>query len=138
MSNAKFRLVSGVLTNWMAAGASMIVGFVLAPYLVTHLGEASYGLWVLIGAAVSYMGLLDLGLRGGVMRFVAKGHAQGRHDESAAAVAAALRMRLWIGGGILTIAVVLAAAFPLLFVIAPAARRSTQLALLLSASNLAI
>jgi O-antigen/teichoic acid export membrane protein len=138
MFTINVRLVSGVVVNWLAAATTMVVGFVLAPLLVSHFGEAMYGVWVLIGSTVSYMNLLDFGLRGGVMRFVARGHAQGRHADSAAAVAAALQMRLWIGCGIVTIAAALALLFPFLFDIPNSARRATQLALMLSASNLAI
>lgn len=91
------QLAWGVTMNWVALGVSVVVSFFLAPFVVHHLGNTIYGVWVLINSLVSYMALLDLGLRGAVTRFVSRGFAQGDHPSSSRAVSAALSMRLWIG-----------------------------------------
>src|SRR5678816_2847734 len=64
---------------WYVSGmsAGMLVGFVVAPFLIHRLGETGYGLWVLIGSLTGYFGLLDLGVRGSVGRFIAYHRAQG-------------------------------------------------------------
>lgn len=58
---------------WNVSGllAEMVTGFVCMPLLIHRLGEASYGVWVVIGSMTSYFGLLDLGVRGSIGRFVA-------------------------------------------------------------------
>ena len=76
------RIAQNVLSNWLALGVTTVAGFFLSPYVVHHSGNLTYGVWVIIGSLVSYMGLLDLGLRGAVTRFVSKGVAQNDHEQS--------------------------------------------------------
>src|SRR5262249_9069519 len=51
-------------------------------FIVNHLGGEAYGAWALFGSLVGYMGLVDLGVRGAVTRFVARLHAAGHHAEA--------------------------------------------------------
>src|SRR5947207_5423551 len=95
MSRAR-RIAQNVLSNWLALAITTMVGFFLSPFVVHHLGNLAYGVWVLIASLVSYMNLLDLGLRGAVTRFVSKGTAQDDHEQSSQAVSGALWIRLWI------------------------------------------
>ena len=74
------RPVVNVLSNWGAFVFSAVASFFLAPYIVHQLGNATYGAWVLLGSMVGYLGLLDLGVRGAVMRYVARLHAASDHD----------------------------------------------------------
>src|SRR5688572_5386145 len=74
------RPVVNVLSNWGAFGFSAVASFFLTPYIVHHLGNPTYGAWVLLGSMVAYLGLLDLGVRGAVMRYVARLHAASDHD----------------------------------------------------------
>ena len=73
------RIAQNIVSNWFALVVTTVVGFFLSPFVVHHLGNLAYGVWVLIASLVSYMNLLDLGLRGAVTRFVSKGKAQDDH-----------------------------------------------------------
>jgi O-antigen/teichoic acid export membrane protein len=70
------------MVMWLAFAFNVGVGFFLSPFVVHHLGNSAYGIWVLLGSLVGYMGLLDLGVRGAVMRYVALHHARGEDDEA--------------------------------------------------------
>ena len=49
----RFRhLARNVFSNWFATGANMATGFFLAPFIVHHLGNAEYGVWVLAISAL--------------------------------------------------------------------------------------
>ena len=112
----RFRHIArNVFSNWVATAANMAVGFLLAPFIVHHLGNAAYGIWVLAISSVSYLFLLDLGMRSSVLRFVSKGHAVGDHAGASDALSAALWVRLQISGIVLLLSLGLAAIFPLLF-----------------------
>ena len=100
MSRTK-RIAQNVLSNWLALAITTVVGFFLSPFVVHHLGNLTYGVWVIIMSLVSYMNLLDLGLRGAVTRFVSKGTAQDDHQEANRAVSGALWIRLWISVAII-------------------------------------
>ena len=85
----------GVLMNWGALAISFLVGFLLFPFVVSRLGDTWYGVWTLVNAVVSYLGLLDFGLRGAVTRFVSRDHVLGDHGHSSDVVSTALWLRLW-------------------------------------------
>lgn len=132
------RIAQNVLSNWFALAVTTVVGFFLSPFVVHHLGNLAYGVWVIIASLVSYMGLLDLGLRGAVTRYVSKGATQQNHEESSQAVSGALWIRLWISLGIVGIGVLCSLSFPRIFVIPIELQRPAQIAVLLTAFTVAM
>jgi len=61
-----------ILSSWTAYAVNVLVGFFLSPFVVHQLGDMSYGLWTFMIGITGYMGLLDLGIRSAVTRYVAK------------------------------------------------------------------
>jgi O-antigen/teichoic acid export membrane protein len=69
-------MVKRILTN-SASNVTVLlmkfaVTFVMAPITVRALGNYDYGIWEIIIGVVGYMGLLDLGLRPAVTRYIAR------------------------------------------------------------------
>ena len=54
----------------------MISGLVITPILTGYFGKEGYGVWILVGQVIAYLGVLDLGVSSSVSRFVAKYDAQ--------------------------------------------------------------
>ena len=73
-------LVVNVFSNWAGVVANLVVAFFLSPLLVHKLGDAGYGLWVLVLSVTGYMGLLDTGLRVSIVKHTAASNAKGDHD----------------------------------------------------------
>ena len=92
----KRRTISGILSNWLSLALTYVVGFLLAPFVVHHLGNVAYGAWTIVLSLTSYMGLLDLGLRAAVVRFISRDHALGDHVRASEMLSAAFWLRLWI------------------------------------------
>jgi O-antigen/teichoic acid export membrane protein len=132
------RIAQNVLSNWFSLAVSTLVGFFLSPFVVHHLGNLAYGVWVIIMSLVAYMGLLDLGLRGAVTRFVSKGSAQENHEESSQAVSGALWIRLWISLAIIVAGLTLSAGFNRIFIVPGALQQAARIALLITAVTVAI
>ncbi len=65
---AKPSLVINAVSNWVALGVNIIVGFLLIPYIIKRLGVAQYGIWTLIISIIGYYGLLDMGVTAAIMR----------------------------------------------------------------------
>jgi O-antigen/teichoic acid export membrane protein len=86
----------------------MLIAFFLSPFVVHHLGATGYGVWVLIMALTGPLGLLDLGVRGAVTRYIAKFHIEGKHDEASRLVSSALV--IFTGSGAVAIGISLAVA----------------------------
>lgn len=59
-----------MVSGWMLFAAEVGVAFVLTPYIIHKLGAAAYGVWALMIGVIGYMGLVDLGIRGSVGRYI--------------------------------------------------------------------
>jgi O-antigen/teichoic acid export membrane protein len=68
---SKKSIVRNILWNWSGQLVAVALGFFIAPFLVHHLGQKNYGLWVVIGSLTGYFGLFDLGVRTSVGRYLA-------------------------------------------------------------------
>jgi len=70
------RLVFNTGSNLSVMATVIVITFVLTPVLVSSLGNYDYGLWTMLAALMGYAGILDLGLRPTISRFVSRYHAQ--------------------------------------------------------------
>jgi O-antigen/teichoic acid export membrane protein len=86
------RPVVNVVTNWGSFVVSIGITLALSPFIVHTLGNTAYGVWVLLTSLVSYLGLLDLGTRGAVTKYVATYHASRRHEDAGRLASAALSL----------------------------------------------
>lgn len=89
-------LLVGALSNWAPLGANIIITFLLWPFLISHLGEARFGVWALAGSFIGYCGLLRLSVGSGIMRYVP--FHVGRGDDRAASevITSGLTMFLFV------------------------------------------
>ena len=75
--NLKIHALKSIGTRWLKLGIHMIIGFLLAPYILHRLGDYAFGLYVLVLSLTGYYGLLDFGIRSSVVRYVARFRATG-------------------------------------------------------------
>src|ERR1700721_3238847 len=64
--------LKNVGSSWSALGINVIVGIFLSPFILHRLGDAAFGIWVLIFSVTGYYGLFDLGIRSSIIRYVSK------------------------------------------------------------------
>jgi O-antigen/teichoic acid export membrane protein len=77
----KIEIFKNVGSSWFSLGLNILVGIFLSPFILHRLGDAAFGLWVLVFAITGYYGLFDLGIRSSIVRYVAKYSANNEHDE---------------------------------------------------------
>lgn len=65
-----------VSTRYMAIGVESILGLIVLPFNVAHLGASAYGLWMLTASVTTYFSVLDLGYSGALVKFVAQYRAR--------------------------------------------------------------
>ena len=82
MSSAKRSLVN-VTSSWGGLAVNIAVGFFLSPFILHHLGDEAFGLWVLIFSLTGYYGIFDFGIRSSLIRYVSKFQATGDREELA-------------------------------------------------------
>jgi len=97
----------------------MAVAFYLSPFLVHSLGTTKYGLWVLFGQAVSYMGLMELGIRTAVTAFIAKHHVKQDQTSLNSTIATALQLCLLLATLVVLLTLIIGLFVTRIFHIAP-------------------
>ena len=105
----KTQILRNVGSSWFALGVNVMVGIFLSPYIIHHLGDDAFGLWVIIFSVTGYYGLFDLGIRSSIVRYVAKYSATEEHDELNRLINTA--MFSYTGIGVVSLAITLIAAF---------------------------
>lgn len=109
------RAIRNVLANWTGYVVGLLVTFFLSPLIVNHLGASAYGVWTLLGTLTAYLGLLDLGIRSAVTRYVARYESDGDHGTAIQIVSAALAIFVAMAGCALAASLVLGLVAPSVF-----------------------
>jgi len=73
--SAAEKFLRNLLSNWTGMMIGLLISFFLSPYVVRKLGNTYYGVWNIIMDMTGYLGLLEMGVRQSVIRYVAKYHA---------------------------------------------------------------
>ena len=127
-----------VSTRYLAIAVEMVVGLIVLPFNVAHLGMAAYGLWMLTASLTAYFSVLDLGYSGALVKFVAQYRAKG--DVSALNEILSTMFSLFAAFGILTyaVAVVLSLLLGRLFHLTPEQAHLGRTVLLVATVNVAL
>ncbi len=68
----KREILKNVGSSWSSLAVNVLVGIFLSPFIMHHLGDSAFGIWVLIFSVTGYYGLFDLGIRSSIIRYVSK------------------------------------------------------------------
>ena len=82
-------ILRAVTTSWVAVLANAVVGLLLTPYVLHHIGDEAFGLWVLVVSLVGYYGFLDGGVRSSILRYTSRYRALGDQQSGKEVVATA-------------------------------------------------
>jgi O-antigen/teichoic acid export membrane protein len=123
--------------NWLAFAATTLAGFLMSPFLVHRLGDSVYGVWVLIGSLVGYLGLLDFGITPSTVKYVAEHRARGDIESINRVMTAGLAIYSVMGLASLLISLAIAFSFNDLFR-SPLDDRLAAEVVLLAGLNLAL
>ena len=129
--------VRSVLWNWSNFAFGVAITFLQAPFIVRQLGDTNYGIWVLVGSLVGYLGLLDFGVRSAVTRYVARLHTVRSDAESSRLVSTALSMFGGLGVAALLLSGVFAALIGHRFHIPPSELETARVVVLLGGLTMA-
>src|SRR5438128_9811709 len=132
------RLARNAVWNWAGMATHLLTGFVVAPFLVHHLGQTGYGLWILIASLTGYFAVLDLGVSGSVGRNVAFLRAKNDRDGVNRLVSTALAILSGVAALCVIATLGAVALFFLLFDVAADQVDAARIALLLVGLNLAM
>ncbi len=106
------RVLRNVITNYLRFFLAGAIAFVLTPFMVRHLGDRDYGLWVTLFSLTGYFGLFDQGIRPSLVRYVSRDHAAGDRDGLSRTISSAFALYSVVAIIALAVAVVVALQAP--------------------------
>jgi O-antigen/teichoic acid export membrane protein len=106
-------------TRYLVLIAELVIGMLMLPFNLAHLGPSQYGLWMLVGSITVHFSLLDMGYGGATVKFMAQYRAH--RDARALNEIASTLFYIFAGVGLVAYAVAAVLAFNLdhLFKITP-------------------
>ena len=95
-------LLVNAVSNYATLAVNIVVGFLLTPFIINHLGITGYGIWTFTLSLVGYYGLLNLGVNSAITRYIA--HYAGKGDKEALNKTASTAMLMFCFTGMIVVA----------------------------------
>ena len=130
IDKSRLRALKNVAGAWLGLGTSVLVGFFLTPFVLHHVGDTSFGIWILLTAFTGYYGLLDLGLRTATIRYVARSDATNDTAELNRIVSTSFFFYICLSLVMMLVTAVVYLLFERLFHVGPEWQRTGRLLLL--------
>jgi O-antigen/teichoic acid export membrane protein len=134
----KKQILKNVGSSWSALAMNILVGIFLTPFILHHLGDAAYGIWILIFSVTGYYGLFDLGIRSSIVRYVSKYTATGDNEKLTQFVNTALFSYTGIGLVSMALTASLSASIEHLFKIPPGMHSQARVLLLMVGASVSL
>jgi O-antigen/teichoic acid export membrane protein len=131
-------IARNILSNWTNLAVSIVIGFLLMPFMVSRLGDTLYGIWILVVSLVGYGNLLDLGVRTSIVKYVSQHHATEDRDRLRGLFTTTLATYTAIGGLVLILTAAVALSLLHLFRVPPEMEGEARLVLLIVGLSLAL
>ena len=90
-------LARNSLYNFLGGVIPAIASLLTVPVIVSHLGEAQYGVFALLSAIIGYFAVLDINVAAGSIKFLSEYQAQGDHDRAGQVVSSGTLIYTLIG-----------------------------------------
>ncbi len=101
--------------NWVGYGLNLLIMFFMSPFVVHTLGDVRYGVWSLMMTMTGYLGLVEIGTRGGLGRFINYYLGKDDIDKLNGVLNTALAMFIAAGAILFAVAAGLIVALPAIF-----------------------
>lgn len=134
----KRRIIKNIGSSWFSLGTNILVGIFLSPFILHRLGDAAFGIWVLIFSITGYYGLFDLGIRSSIVRFVSKFRATESKEDLAKLINTSLVSYSCVGTVSLVLTFALSSYVDRLFRIPPEFHSTARWLLLMVGSSVAL
>src|SRR5438552_13722772 len=115
-------IIRSIFSNWVGLAVTGVISIFLTPFMIHRLGNFEYGMWVLVGSLLDYYGLLGLGMRTAVFRFVSQFKGSVERDALDKTFVSSLFLTVITGLMVSAASLLLAFPLPAFFKVADAAR----------------
>ena len=138
MHAQKWQIIRNVGSSWSALAINVAVGIFLSPFILHRLGDAAFGIWVLIFSVTGYYGLFDLGIRSSIIRYVSKYTATDDREKLTQFVNTALFSYTGIGVVSMVLTFLLSSSIERFFTIPPELHAQARLLLLMVGASVSL
>jgi O-antigen/teichoic acid export membrane protein len=132
------KTIWNIAANVTLIVVSMISGLLVMPYLILTLGNATYGLWILIGTLTGYFGVLDLGVPAAVGRLIAIHNARDEPEQINVVMSTAFALLLMVSVGVCVATCIALPLFPMVFSVPASSALDVRYSLILVGLSLAL
>ncbi len=92
------RIISkNIKYNAISQGISFAINLALFPFIVSHVGKEIYGVYLLVMTFTGYLGILDFGVNGALVKYVAEFMGKGDRKGAKKIISASLSFYIIIG-----------------------------------------
>lgn len=109
------KLLKNVFSNWAGFVFNAVIAFFLSPFVVHSLGNTYYGIWVIMMQLTGYLGILELGVRSSIVKYVAEYAARDEKTKLNQIVSSAVSIYFIIALASLLASALIAGLFSLFF-----------------------
>src|SRR5207302_7485774 len=109
------QMFRSVLSNWFGLVVLGAISFLLTPIMIHGLGNLHYGMWILVGSLIDYAGLLEIGMRYTLQRFVARFSGTGDREALTQTFVTALALTLIVSCVVVILSIGLSFVVPRFF-----------------------
>lgn len=124
--------IKGFTSTTVQKILTKIIGLIVTPIVLSYLGKDEYGIWIIIGSFLGYMGLMDFGITGSVTQLIAKSDNVEKVKKINSIVNNSFFLQVIIGLTIIVLGIVFSFFFPEWFEIHPDSKDTAWMAFLLA------
>jgi O-antigen/teichoic acid export membrane protein len=109
------RVLRSTISNYVGQFLTLGALFLLMPFILRHLGPTVYGLWILVNSVVGYGSLLDFGIWGAIIKYIAEYRARGEAEQARHLLGTTIWLYCFLALIAIGFSVAIAPLFPRLF-----------------------
>lgn len=76
---------------------NIVIGIFMLPFMISHLGEELYGIWILVGGFIASLHLMDFGFASAVTRFMVRNLTEKQYQSANEVISSAFIIYLVLG-----------------------------------------
>ncbi|MGD8563258.1 MAG: oligosaccharide flippase family protein [Desulfarculaceae bacterium] len=131
-------ILRNATVRWLSLFLSQLLALILTPLIISHLGKATYGTWLLLVALSFFFSFLDIGFSIGLIRAVSADLAKGDRSHALRVASTCLSLFFIIAVVVLMATAALVVWLPDIFNIAPATVPDARLAMMALGVSIAL
>lgn len=131
-------LARNIFSNYVGMIGTIIIAFLISPYLVHTLGDTKYGIWSILAALTGYMALMDLGVSSAIAKYVSEHQATGDYKALNRVIASGFALLLSVVTVLIVLSPWLASTFVRVYNFDDSIRETVRQVIIIAALDISI